>query len=100
MSHHEPISRAIAATFLPAPCIPPAWVRAAAGTSSAKSSFEFLQRIYPRLSVFISRAIFAEGAGEKLDDVENFLAGAVELCASAELQNAAGIRGDDDGGAG
>jgi len=39
------------------------------------------------------------GAVEKFDDVENFLVGAVEGGAGAELQEAAGIGGNDDLGA-
>jgi hypothetical protein len=34
-------------------------------------------------------------AGEEFDDVEDFLAGVVELGAGAELQETAGVGGDD-----
>jgi hypothetical protein len=40
------------------------------------------------------------GTVEEFDDVENFLAGAVDGGAGAELEEAAGIGGDDSLGAG
>ncbi len=49
-------------------------------------------------SVFMGRS--GNGAVEEFDDVEDFLVGAVDGGAGAQLQQAAGVGGDDGLGAG